>query len=158
MYDEETETWFFSVVDIVQGLTEQSDFQTARKYWNKLKTRLKAEGSELVTNCHRLKLTAQDGKKIPNRRCRCRNPPSPRPVCTQPQSRTYQALAGQGGDERIQEMAAPEIVLNRSRALWQQHGRSKKWIGQRMLGQETRNNLTDYWKDLMLRKGGDMPF
>jgi hypothetical protein len=63
IYDEKTETWFFSVVDIVQALTEQVDFQTARKYWNKLKTRLNSEGSELVTNCHQLKLTAEDGKK-----------------------------------------------------------------------------------------------
>ncbi len=63
VYDEKTETWYFSVVDIVQVLTEQPDFQTARKYWNKLKERLKKEGSQVVTNCHRLKLTAQDGKK-----------------------------------------------------------------------------------------------
>ena len=63
VYDEETETWFFSVIDIVQILTEQSDYQTARKYWNKLRERLKKEGNESVTNCHRLKLEAGDGKK-----------------------------------------------------------------------------------------------
>ena len=57
-YDEKTETWFFSVVDIVQVLTQQPDFQVARKYWNKLKERLGKEGSQLVTNCHRLKLPA----------------------------------------------------------------------------------------------------
>ena len=56
LYDEKTETWFFSVVDIVQILTQQPDFQTARKYWNKLKERLGKEGSQLVTNCHRFKL------------------------------------------------------------------------------------------------------
>jgi DNA-damage-inducible protein D len=61
-YDETTETWYFSVVDIIQVLTQQSDFQAARKYWNKLKERLKKEGSEVVTNCHRLKLIAEDGK------------------------------------------------------------------------------------------------
>jgi DNA-damage-inducible protein D len=58
VYDEKTETWFFSVVDIIQVLTQQPDFQTARKYWNKLKERLKKEGSQSVTNCHRLKLPA----------------------------------------------------------------------------------------------------
>ena len=58
IYDEETETWFFSVIDIVQVLTAQPDYQTARKYWNKLKERLKKEGNESVTNCHRLKLEA----------------------------------------------------------------------------------------------------
>ena len=62
IYDEKTETWFFSVVDIIQVLTQQADFQTARKYWNKLKERLGKEGSQSVTNCHRLKLTAADGK------------------------------------------------------------------------------------------------
>ena len=62
IYDEATETWWFSVVDIVQVLTQQPDFQAARKYWNKLKERLRKEGSESVTNCHRLKLPAADGK------------------------------------------------------------------------------------------------
>ena len=62
MYDEATETWWFSVVDIVRVLTQQPDSTVARKYWNKLKQRLRAEGSQLVTNCHQLKLTATDGK------------------------------------------------------------------------------------------------
>ncbi len=63
VYDEESEIWWFSVVDIMQVLTQQADYQTARKYWNKLKQRLDKEGSQSVTNCHRLKLTAADGKK-----------------------------------------------------------------------------------------------
>ena len=58
IYDEDTETWWFSVIAIIQVLTQQPDYQTARKYWNKLKERLGKEGSESVTNCHRLKLTA----------------------------------------------------------------------------------------------------
>lgn len=62
IYDEKTETWYFSVVDIVRALLQQPDFQTARKYWNKLKERLSKEGSQPVTNCHRLKLSAEDGK------------------------------------------------------------------------------------------------
>ncbi|CAN5797679.1 hypothetical protein BH11VER1_BH11VER1_34050 [soil metagenome] len=61
-YDEKTEMWFFSVVDIIQVLTQQADYQTARKYWNKLKERLGKEGNQSVTNCHRLKLPAADGK------------------------------------------------------------------------------------------------
>ena len=62
LYDEKTETWFFSIVDIIQVLTQQPDYQTARKYWNKLRERLGKEGSQSVTNCHRLKLPAADGK------------------------------------------------------------------------------------------------
>ena len=61
-YDEDTETWWFSVIDIVQILVGQADYQTARKYWSKLKQRLAKEGSQLVTNCHQLKMTASDGK------------------------------------------------------------------------------------------------
>jgi len=63
-YDEKTETWFFSVVDIIAVLTAQSDFQTARKYWNKMKERLKKEGNETVTNCHQLKMIANFGKNV----------------------------------------------------------------------------------------------
>ena len=63
VYDEETEIWWFSVVDIIQALTQQPDYQTARKYWNKLKERLNKEGSQSVTDCHRLKLPAADGKQ-----------------------------------------------------------------------------------------------
>ncbi len=62
IYDEKTEKWFFSVVDILQILIQQPDFQAARKYWNKLKQRLKVEGSQTVTNCHQLKMIAEDGK------------------------------------------------------------------------------------------------
>ena len=62
VYDEESETWYFSVVDIIQVLIQQPDYKTARKYWNKLKERLKTEGSESVTKCNRLKLVAEDGK------------------------------------------------------------------------------------------------
>ncbi|VAW52347.1 Prophage antirepressor [hydrothermal vent metagenome] len=63
VYDEDSEIWWFSVIDIVQILTQQADYQTARKYWNKLKQRLGKEGSQLVTDCHRLKMTATDGKQ-----------------------------------------------------------------------------------------------
>jgi hypothetical protein len=61
-YDETAETWYFSIVDIIRVLTQQPDYQTARKYWNKLKERLKKEGSQTVTMCHQLKMVADDGK------------------------------------------------------------------------------------------------
>lgn len=153
VYDEKTETWFFSVVDIIQVLTDQADFQTARKYWNKLKERLKKEGSELVTNCHQLKLTAEDGKKrltdVASAETLLRLVQS----VPSPKAEPIKLWLAKVGYERIQEMADPEIALNRSRELWQQHGRSQKWIEQRMLGQETRNKLTDYWKDHEVKEG-----
>jgi hypothetical protein len=153
VYDEKTETWYFSVVDIVQILTEQPDFQTARKYWNKLKERLKKEGSQLVTNCHRLKLTAEDGKQrltdVADAETLLRLVQS----VPSPKAEPIKLWLAKVGYERIKEMADPEIALNRSRELWQQHGRSEKWIEQRMLGQETRNKLTDYWKEHDVKEG-----
>ncbi len=153
VYDEETETWFFSVVDIIQALTSPTDFQTARKYWNKLKERLKKEGSELVTSCHQLKLTAEDGKKrltdVADAETLLRLVQS----VPSPKAEPIKLWLAKVGYERMQEMADPEIALNRSRELWKQHGRSPKWIEQRMLGQETRNKLTDYWKTHDIKEG-----
>lgn len=154
-FDEKNQKWFFSIVDVVAVLTEQDDFQKARKYWNKLKERLGAEGSEVVTNCHRLKMTATDGKmretdvgdlavifrliqSIPSKKAE--------PV---------KMWLAKVGNERVQEMSDPEISLNRARQNWQKHGRSEKWIQQRMMGQETRNKLTDYWKENEVKPGGE---
>jgi len=106
LYDEKTETWWFSVVDIIQVLTEQADFKTARKYWNKLKERLGKEGSQLVTNCHRLKLPAVDGRMRLTDVASAENSPPSGPERPQSQGRAHQALAGQGrvrahpGDDR----------------------------------------------------------
>ena len=147
LYDEETETWFFSVVDIIQVLIQQPNYQTARKYWNKLKERLKNEGSETVTNCHQLKMVAEDGK------LRLTDAASPETLLRliqsvpSPKAEPIKLWLAKVGYERMQEMADPARALDRARENWQKHGRSQKWIQQRMMGQETRNKLTDYWKD-----------
>ncbi|HPD97080.1 MAG TPA: BRO family protein [Synergistales bacterium] len=145
-FDEETETWFFSVVDIVAALTQQPDYQAARNYWKVLKNRLKNEGSESVTNCNRLKLEAADGKKYltdvadPETLLRIiQSVPSPK-------AEPIKLWLARVGYERIQDMGDPARSLDRARDYWKQHGRSEKWIQQRMMGQETRNKLTDYWK------------
>ena len=152
LYDEKTETWFFSMVDIIQVLIQQPDYQIARKYWNKLKERLRKEGSESVTNCHRLKLEAADGKKyltdVANAETLLRliqSVPSPK-------AEPIKLWLAKVGYERMQDMADPARSLDRAREYWQQHGRSEKWIQQRMMGQETRNKLTDYWKDHDIKK------
>src|SRR3972149_1336379 len=151
-YDEDTETWYFSVADIIQVLIQQPDYQTARKYWNKLKERLKKEGSESVTNCHRLKLEAADGKQYltdvadPETLLRLiQSVPSAK-------AEPIKLWLAKVGYERMQDMADPARSLDRAREYWQQHGRSEKWIQQRMMGQETRNKLTDYWKDHDIKK------
>lgn len=147
LYDEDTETWYFSVIDIIQILTQQPDFQTARNYWNVLKTRLNKEGNESLTFCKRLKLEAADGKRyltdVANVETILRliqSVPSPK-------AEPIKLWLAKVGYERIQEMTDPERSLDRARETWQKHGRSEKWIQQRMMGQETRNKLTDYWKD-----------
>ena len=155
LYDEKTDTWFFSVVDIIQVLTQQPDFQTARKYWNKLKERLKKEGSQSVTNCHRLKLSAADGKSyltdVANAETLLRLVQS----VPSPKAEPIKLWLAKVGYERMQEMADPARAIERARDTWQKHGRSDKWIQQRMTGQETRNKLTDYWATHEIKPGDE---
>ena len=152
VYDEKTETWYFSVVDIIRALLQQPDFQAARNYWKVLKNRLSKEGSEPVTNCNRLKLPAEDGKM------RLTDVASPEVLLRliqsvpSPKAEPFKLWLAKVGYERMQDMADPSRSLDRAREYWQQHGRSEKWIQQRMTGQETRNKLTDYWKEHEIRK------
>ncbi len=146
-FDEKQEIWYFSVVDIIAALIQQPNYQTARKYWNKLKGRLKQEGSQSVTNCHQLKMVAEDGKM------RFTDVADPETLLRiiqsvpSPKAEPIKLWLAKVGYERIQDMSDPARSLDRAREYWQQHGRSEKWIQQRMMGQETRNKLTDYWKD-----------
>ena len=147
VWDEKQEKWYFSVVDIIQVLTDQFDFQLARNYWKVLKNRLKKEGSETVTKCNRLKMVAEDGKMrftdaadVETLLRLIQSVPSPK---VEP----IKLWLAKVGYERMQEIVDPERSLNRARENWQKSGRSEKWIQQRMMGQETRNKLTDYWKE-----------
>jgi len=155
VYDEKSETWFFSVVDVVQVLTQQPEYQTSRKYWNKLKERLGKEGSQLVTDCHQLKLPADDGKlrltDVANAETLLRLVQS----IPSPKAEPIKLWLAKVGYERMQEMADPALGLERARTTWQKHGRSDKWIQQRMTGQETRNKLTDYWATHDVKKGDE---
>jgi len=153
VYDEETEIWWFSVIDIVRALTQQADYQTARKYWNKLKQRLTAEGSQLVTNCHRLKMTATDGKQRMTDVATAETLLRLVQSVPSPKAEHIKLWLAKVGYERMQEMADPAQSLNRARETWQKHGRSDKWIQQRMTGQETRNKLTDYWRGHDIKQG-----
>jgi len=152
-FDEKTETWYFSVIDIVGALTEQTDFKKAKSYWTTLKNRLKDEGSELVTKCDQLKLRSADGKfyktDVANVETLLRL------IQTVPSKKAepIKLWLAKVGYERMQEMTDPEIALNRSRVYWQKQGRSEKWIQQRMMGQETRNKLTDYWANSGVKRG-----
>ncbi|WP_347260427.1 BRO family protein [Rudaea sp.] len=153
VYDEDAETWWFSVVDIIQVLTQQTDFQAARKYWNKLKERLVKEGSESVTNCHRLKLPAADGKSYLTDVATAETLLRLVQSVPSPKAEPVKLWLAKVGFERMQELADPALSLNRARETWKKHGRSDKWIQQRMQGQETRNKLTDYWADHGVKQG-----
>ena len=153
MYDDVSETWWFSVVDIVQVLTQQPDYQAARKYWNKLKGRLSKEGSESVTNCHRLKLPAADGKQYLTDVATAETLLRLVQSVPSPKAEPIKLWLAKVGYERMQEMADPARSLDRARETWQKYGRSEKWIQQRMTGQETHNKLTDYWANHDIKEG-----
>ena len=155
VYDEASETWWFSVVDIIQVLTQQPDYQTARKYWNKLKERLVKEGSQLVTNCHQLKMLAADGKQRPTDAATVATLLRLVQSVPSPKAEPIKLWLAKVGYERMREMGDPALSLDRARDTWQKHGRSEKWIQQRMTGQETRNKLTDYWADHDVKKGDE---
>jgi prophage antirepressor-like protein len=154
VYDEDTETWWFSVIDVVQVLTDSNN---ANRYWSDLKRKLAQEAAseQPYEKIVRLKLTAPDGKK---RETDCataetllrlvQSVPSPK-------AEPIKLWLAKVGYERMQEMADPALSLDRARQTWQQHGRSAKWIQQRMTGQETRNKLTDYWSEHDIKKGSE---
>ena len=146
-WDEKAEKWYFSVIDIIAVLIDQTDFKKAKSYWTTLKGRLKKEGSELVTKCDQLKMRSADGKFYKTDAADVETLLRLIQSVPSKKAEPIKLWLAKVGYERMQEMTDPEKALNRSREYWQKLGRSEKWIQQRMMGQETRNKLTDYWKD-----------
>ncbi|MCL2073285.1 MAG: Bro-N domain-containing protein [Marinilabiliaceae bacterium] len=144
-WDETLEEWYFSVVDVVEVLTESIN---PRDYWFKMKQRVKLEdGIELSTICRQLKLMSADGKKYLTD---CANVQSLFRIIQSipsPKAEPFKQWLAKVGYERIKETIDPAQSIDRARKNWAKLGRSEKWIQQRMTGQETRNKLTDYWKD-----------
>jgi len=151
-FNEQGEIWYFSVIDIVAALTDQTDFQVARSYWKKLAQRLRDEGSQVVTNCHRLKMVAQDGKMRETDVANVETILRIVQIVPSKKAEPIKLWLAKVGYERMQEMGDPEMGINRARENWAKNGRSKSWIQQRMMGQEIRNKLTDYWKDNEVKK------
>ena len=153
-WDEEKEEWYFSIVDVVCALTEQPDYQTGRKYWNKLKQRLNDEGSELVTKCHQLKMRSpKDGKNyftdvadteqllrliqsIPSKK-----------------AEPFKLWLARVGRERIEETIDPELTINRALETYAKKGYSEDWINQRLISIRARRELTDEWQAHGVEKG-----
>lgn len=138
--------WWFSVVDVIQVLTDQYENYTARKYWNKLAQRLREEGSEVVTNCHRLKLEAPDGKM---RETDCANTEGIFRIIQSipsPKAEPFKRWLAKVGFERVKEIEDPELATKRTRMLYKMKGYPDDWIEKRIRGIAIREELTDEWQ------------
>ena len=153
VWDDQEEKWYFSIVDVCGVLTDSKDALTARKYWNKLKQRLKDEGNETVTNCHQLKLRAADGKmrltdvvdteqlfriiqSIPS-----------------PKAEPFKQWMAQVASQRIDQMQDPELSIDQAIIDYKRLGYSDAWINQRIKSIEVRKELTDEWKRTGVKEG-----
>ncbi len=151
-WDTEKEQWYFSVIDVIEILSYSP---RPRKYWNALKSKLQAEGSELSQKLGQLKMEAPDGKMretdVADTETLLRIIQS----IPSPKAEPFKQWLAKTGYERMQEISDPSQSLDRVRENWQRLGRSDKWIQQRMTGQETRNKLTDYWKESGVEKSDE---
>ena len=146
---ENEEKLYFAIIDIVEILT---DSPRPRKYWNALKTKLKAEGSEVSHKLGQLKMKAKDGKTRLTDVADTEDTFRIIQSIPSPKAEPFKQWLAKVGYERLQETAEPERAINRARENWKAMGASEKWIEQRMRGQEIRNKLTDYWKDSGVNK------
>ena len=155
VWNEEEEDWYFSVVDVCWVLADSPDCTTARKYWNKLKQRLSEEGSQLVTNCHQLKLLAADGKMretdVLNSKGILRLVQS----IPSPKAEPFKMWLAQVGADRLDEIADPEKAIMRGADFYRAKGYTEGWINQRLQTIEMRKELTDEWKARGIEKETD---
>ena len=153
-WDEEKEEWYFSIVDVIAVLTEQTTQRSASNYWAKLKQRLKEEGAnELLTNCQQLKMTASDGKKrltdVADTEQLLRiiqSVPSPK-------AEPFKAWLAMVGRERIEETIDPEQAIDRALETYLKKGYTEDWVHQRLLAIRIRNGLTEEWQYRGVEKG-----
>ena len=150
VWDDETETWYFSIIDVIAALTESID---PRKYWNKLKQRLKEEGNETVTNCHQLKMKASDGKMrltdVTDTEQLFRLIQS----IPSPKAEPFKLWIAQIARERLDQMQDPELSIHQALMDYKRLGYSDNWINQRLKSIEIRKDLTDEWKRCGLEEG-----
>ncbi len=153
LWSEEEEKWYFSIIDVIVVLTDQQNYQIARKYWNKLKERLIKEGNQTVSNCHQLKMEAADGKmrltdvadteqlfrliqSVPSKK-----------------AEPFKLWLAQVGRERIDEIEDPELGFDRLMETYLKKGYSKEWVNQRLKSIEVRKELTNEWDNRGVKKG-----
>jgi hypothetical protein len=150
VWDEEQEKWYISIVDVVAVLTDSSN---SRKYWSVLKTRLKAEGSQLATNCSQLKMQSADGKfyltDVADTEQLFRLIQS----IPSPKAEPFKQWLAQVAAERLDEMQDPELSIDRALEQYMKLGYSENWINQRLKSIEIRKELTEEWKKRGLKEG-----
>lgn len=150
VWDDKEEKWYFSIVDVVEVLTDSKD---SAAYWRKLKQRLKAEGNETVTNCHGLKLKAADGKMrmtdVADQEQLFRLIQS----IPSPKAEPFKVWMAQVASSRIDQMQDPELDIQQAVADYKRLGYSDNWINQRIKSIEVRKELTDEWKRTGVKEG-----
>ena len=153
IWDDTHEKWYFSIVDVVAILADSKDLLTARKYWNKLKERLKKEGNETVSNCHQLKLEAVDGKMrltdVADTEQLFRLIQS----IPSPKAEPFKLWMAEVASTRIDQLQDPERSIEQAVADYRRLGYSEAWINQRIKSIEVRKELTDEWKRTGVKEG-----
>lgn len=150
LWDQERESWFFSIVDVVGVLT---DSPNPRKYWSVLKTRLKKEGSQLATNCSQLKMQSADGKSYLTDVADTEQLLRLVQSIPSPKAEPFKQWLARVGYERIEETEDPELAFDRAMETYFKKGYSKEWINQRLKSIEVRKELTDEWENRGVQKG-----
>lgn len=153
-WNESEEDWYFSIVDIVQVLTDQPSYDIARKYWNKLKQRLKDEGSELVSSCHQLKMPSpKDGKNYKTDVANTEQILRIIQSIPSPKAEPFKMWLAEVGRERIDETIDPELTIERALETYLKKGYSREWINQRLQAIQVRKELTDEWDSRGVEQG-----
>lgn len=156
-WNEENQEWYFSIVDVIAILVESRDYDTARKYWNKLKERLCKEGAnQLVTNCHQLKMKSpKDGKRYATDVANIEQLLRIIQSVPSKKAEPFKLWLAQVGRERIEETIDPEQAIDRALDTYLKKGYDEEWIHQRVLSIRVRNELTDEWKTRGVNKGNE---
>ena len=149
-WDEEKEEWFFSIVDVIAVLTDSKD---PAAYWRKLKQRMREEGSETVTNCHGLKMTAADGKKRVTDVADTEQLLRIIQSVPSPKAEPFKMWLAQVGRERIEETIDPELTIERALETYLRKGYSREWVNQRLQAIQVRKELTDEWDARGVQRG-----
>jgi hypothetical protein len=150
VWNEEDEKWYFSIVDVIDILTASPN---ARKYWSVLKTRLKKEGSQLTTNCSQLKMLSSDGKYYKTDVADTEQLFRLIQSVPSPNAEPFKLWLAKVGSERLDEIADPEIGIDRLMETYLKKGYSKEWVNQRLKSIEVRKDLTDEWEIRGVKKG-----